>query len=92
MRRRVHLPHLAELAKVPKWVRPFHRHARRHTIALGLGTGIMSFGSLIAHGHIMIFLPHFAADVIGYGIHGIGLIPWVMHAEPMFRVLLAEGK
>jgi len=83
-----HLPHihLAELSGLPLAKRLTHRLARRHTFGFLLGGFMMVFGSIFAKGEV-IHLPHIVCDVLGYGIHGIGLIPFALHAEPFWRIL-----
>lgn len=52
-------------------------HKIQHRITVG--TAIMMIGVLISKsgGGISLIIIHYLFDAIGYGLHGIGLIPWI---------------
>ena len=82
----LHLPHVRTLPFVRRLVNP---HVLRRLIGLSVGALLCCVGSSISVFH---WLPvhHLFADVVAYGIHGIGLIPFAQHAEPLFRLLTAD--
>lgn len=53
------------------------QHSRCHQCLIGLG--LMIVGVLVARGaaEIHFVVIHVAGDLIGYGIHGLGLTPYV---------------
>ena len=80
-------PHLHDVLKLPRVQRVLHPKARRHYLAALLGVFMMTFGSSIAVYH-WTPLPHLLADVVAYGLHGVGLIPFIRHAEPLWLLLM----
>lgn len=54
---------------------PDHHPAVRYSA----GAGIMCIGVAIAKfgGQIHVFHIHFFADLVGYGVHGLGLVPFI---------------
>jgi len=80
-------PHLYEVLKLPRLQRILHPKARRHYLAALLGIGVMIFGSSIAVYHWSP-LPRLLADALAYALHGVGLIPFIRHAEPLWLLLM----
>lgn len=70
-RSRFNIPHLICNHIIGK------EHKIQHRITVG--TIIMMIGVLISKGGggISIVIVHYLFDAIGYGLHGIGLIPWI---------------
>lgn len=85
---------LATIAHLPLVQRLLHHKARRPVVAVGLGVVIMMTGSgaamsaeFLSH---WLFLPHIVIDTIGYGVHGVGLIPICKYAEPIWVLVMGE--
>ena len=61
------------------------KRVHRNHVEMSVGAVVMSVGVVIAkaapHGAVL----HIAFDVIGYSIHGIGLIPFAKIAERYFK-------
>ncbi len=61
----------------------------QHPVKYRMATGVfvMAVGVTIAKtmGHGPYFLFSFIADAIGYGLHGVGLIPFVDHLVEKFK-------
>lgn len=70
-RSRFNIPHLICNHIIGK------EHKIQHRITVG--TVIMMIGVLISKGGggISLVIVHYLSDAIGYGLHGIGLIPWI---------------
>lgn len=90
MRLHIRFPHLDEIRSIPCfWGRLTHHRSWRHLRAFGLGILVMTIGSSISlYGGFL--LHHLLADVIGYGLHGIGLIPFAIHAEAAWAIVTGE--
>lgn len=69
-----------------------HHRARKPVIAAMIGVLVMLLGGVIAHEkHVVaawIGLHTVVVDTVGAAVHGIGLIPFVKFAEPLWIVLL----
>lgn len=82
--------HLRQFRKRPnqnvgEQVKHCHEH-RRRVVACTAGVSIMLFGASVSVvGHIIfheVFHMVIIMDTIGYGLHGIGLIPMAKFVEP----------
>jgi len=80
---------LNEVVKLPLLRRLSHRKTKRHIFAVSLGGGICLVGSVCAHNaeHLPL-LPSLCWDAIGYGIHGVGLSPIIVHFDPLWRIIM----
>lgn len=78
-----HLPHLDQ-RKVYHWT------------GLCLGLAVIFTGSLIASTgtdlamSMGVPIPHIVFDAFGYSIHGLGLIPFALHMEKLWKCLLEK--
>jgi hypothetical protein len=70
---------------IPFLRRPFHALCRTHTAGVVVGLATMYLGVFIAHNACGTM----TLDLIGYAIHGIGLIPFAKHVEPLFEAMSA---
>ncbi len=57
------------------------KHTNTHRKMVGVGVMIIGVLLVKVLGHIDIYVIHIAADIVGYAIHGIGLIPFVHSLE-----------
>lgn len=80
----------ADLFRRSRIARLFHSTSRRHVVGFSVSVGLMFTGSSIALYAHYLPLPHVVSDVLGYAVHGIGLIPFARHAEPLFVILMGE--
>lgn len=78
--------HLSDLRSVPRLMRPFTRIGRVHLGGVAIGVSLMFVGSSLA---MYQWLPihHLATDVLGYAIHGLGLVPILEHGRPLWVML-----
>lgn len=62
---------------------------RSHGAACAAGLAVMLGGVYIAHlaHHVEPFAAQLLVDALGYSLHGIGLMPFVTNAEPLWAAL-----
>lgn len=56
-------------------------HTNTHRRISGITVMIVGVGIVNASHFCDVFIIHFVADVIGYAVHGLGLIPFVSSIE-----------
>lgn len=59
------------------------KHTNAHRKMVGIGIMIIGVSLVKILGHIDLYIIHIAADIVGYAIHGIGLIPFVHELETL---------
>jgi hypothetical protein len=75
----------------PKWLRPVvSPAARKHGTALVVGLAMMLFGTGLVLGYYANWVPHIIREMIGQGLHGLGLVPWIHHLAPLCRLVAAD--
>lgn len=83
----LHHLHLRDARAIPKLRRLFHPKTLHHAHRVCLGVAVMLVGVVIAKTEVASHAAHLMLDVIGYSIHGLGLIPIAKHVEPLWEVL-----
>src|SRR5262245_32872552 len=84
---------VAHFLHLPFWARVTHPKARRPMGAMALSITIMVVSSGIATQaewitcHVT-WLPHVVVDATAYLLHGIGAVPFVKYAEPVWAILI----
>ncbi len=83
----LHLPLLERLT---------HHKARRPMVVVGIGTGMMVAGSVIAANREalaeMLPIHHLLFDTLGYFIHAAGALPALRYVEPLWLLLLGSAE
>lgn len=77
-----------EILHLPFWERICHVKAKRPRRAILLGFMVMGFGSTLGVYKDLFPLPHVLMDLFAYGIHGIGTIPIIKYAEPLWSIIM----
>ena len=57
------------------------QYTSRHRKCIGASIMVVGVGLVQASHTIDVFIIHFACDVIGYAIHGLGAIPFISSIE-----------
>lgn len=87
--------HLRQLKRLSFIKRVMHPKSRKYIKIASLSICVMTTGSFIAacahHVHILPScfksIEPIIVDVIGYGMHGLGLIPIAKYVEPLWAIL-----
>lgn len=91
MRIRIRYPHLSGILHLPLVERLRHRASRRHIVGMGLAVVVMCSASTMAvNGEVQHLLPHFAWDACAYFLHGLGAVPIMKHAEPLWAIIIGD--
>lgn len=54
-----------------------HKHTHRHRMVVGVGVMVVGVAVAKFSTHLDIYYIHFAGDVFGYAMHGLGATPFI---------------
>lgn len=87
---------VAAILHLPFWSRLLHSKSRKPVVGFSVGVLIMVTGSAIAssvkHAEALPHLATVMVDTFGYLLHGIGSIPIIKHAEPVWALVFGVAQ